>query len=185
MLRVLLEGSEPAAVRGQYCLNYLRQMILCSPDLTLEPADALWRSHDVERSGGTHTCLDWRLVYEAMAQNWEEWVRVRDDDFDTVSIHALPWRESIRGLIKVTSSSKTGRRYASTAQLSCRPLQEVSGERRREYLSRVKLSVCCRAVLGRSCLVNDQSVRFALSLVVTAQHREVTVISTSSWSCYV
>ncbi|EIM91862.1 uncharacterized protein STEHIDRAFT_106554 [Stereum hirsutum FP-91666 SS1] len=79
-----------------HCLRILR--VLLEGNLTLEPADALWRSHDVERSGGTHTCLDWRLVYEAMAQNWEEWVRVRDDDFDTHSaVELSPPAGGIRG----------------------------------------------------------------------------------------
>ncbi|KAI0686661.1 hypothetical protein C8T65DRAFT_835453 [Cerioporus squamosus] len=60
-----------------HCLVYLRQMILCDPDLTLEPPDALARDLEVERAGAIHVCKDWRQVYDAMASNWENWVKVR------------------------------------------------------------------------------------------------------------
>lgn len=60
-----------------HCLVYLRQMILCSPDLTLELYNSLERDFEVERAGATHVCRDWRQVYEEMENNWKNWVHVR------------------------------------------------------------------------------------------------------------
>ncbi|TBU28732.1 hypothetical protein BD311DRAFT_721930 [Dichomitus squalens] len=60
-----------------HCLVYIRQLILCAPDLTLEPYDALDRDFSVERAGSTHVCNDWRQVYDAMSSNWENWLKVR------------------------------------------------------------------------------------------------------------
>lgn len=60
-------------------LTYLRSIILCSPDLTLEPHDALNRSFDVERSGSIHVCNNWEQVYDALELNWDEWVIARDN----------------------------------------------------------------------------------------------------------
>lgn len=62
----------PAVVH--FCLNYVRQMTLCSPNLTLEPV----HSDDtnkckVGRSGATHVCRDWRGVHKELANNWDGW----------------------------------------------------------------------------------------------------------------
>ncbi|KAI0359763.1 hypothetical protein OH77DRAFT_1501557 [Trametes cingulata] len=54
----------------QHCLNYIRQNILCSPDLTLEPGNFEERDFEVERIGGTHTCKDWGPIYEYMDANY-------------------------------------------------------------------------------------------------------------------
>lgn len=56
-----------------HCLNYLRQLILCNPDLTLEPYDVLEGEYDVKQDASTHVCQDWRQVYDAMASNWDNW----------------------------------------------------------------------------------------------------------------
>lgn len=56
-----------------HCLIYLRQLILCNPDLTLEPYDVLEGDYDVKQDGSTHVCQDWRQVYDAMASNWDSW----------------------------------------------------------------------------------------------------------------
>lgn len=62
-----------------HCLNYLRQMILCSPDYTLEPADVLERDYEKERLGGSvHVCMDWERLYEEVAGNWDEWLDIRN-----------------------------------------------------------------------------------------------------------
>ncbi|EJD50120.1 hypothetical protein AURDEDRAFT_100269 [Auricularia subglabra TFB-10046 SS5] len=42
----------------QHCLNFMRQMVLCNADLTLEPPDVL----ESYRSGYTHVCRDWRVA---------------------------------------------------------------------------------------------------------------------------
>ena len=78
-IRAGLAGDYSPATEAHitHCLSYLRQMILCSPDLTLEPPDALERDFDVKRMGAVHVCNDWRQVYNEMANNWESWLKVR------------------------------------------------------------------------------------------------------------
>ena len=78
-IRAGLAGDYSPATEAHitHCLNYLRQMILCSPDLTLEPPDALDRDFDVKRMGAVHVCNDWRQLYDEMATNWETWVNIR------------------------------------------------------------------------------------------------------------
>jgi hypothetical protein len=49
---------------AQHCLNYLRQWILCNPDLTLEQFDPLERNFDVDVVAELHICRDWSAVYE-------------------------------------------------------------------------------------------------------------------------
>ena len=61
-----------------HSLNYFRQMILCEPDLTLEPADILQRDVESERVNSIHVCNDWRQVYDAMATNWQQWIAERE-----------------------------------------------------------------------------------------------------------
>ncbi|KAG7451996.1 uncharacterized protein BT62DRAFT_926199 [Guyanagaster necrorhizus] len=58
----------------QPCLTYLRQMILCNPDLTLEPADVLTWDHEIKRTGATHVCKDWSKVHDAMRRNYNDTV---------------------------------------------------------------------------------------------------------------
>ncbi|KAI0315345.1 hypothetical protein OF83DRAFT_362902 [Amylostereum chailletii] len=79
LMRAGLAGDYRPASQEHFahCLNYIRQMILCSPDLTLEPANVLERDFDAERSGGTHVCRDWRQVYDLMDDNWTKWVDLR------------------------------------------------------------------------------------------------------------
>ena len=48
-------------------------MILCSPNLTLEPANVLTRDFEVDRVGATHVCLDWSVLYSDMSNNWDSW----------------------------------------------------------------------------------------------------------------
>ena len=81
-LRLLNLAFDPSDPVGEghikHCLNYLRQMILCDADLTLEPAD--WEKQlseggdDLNRQGSTHICRDWETVYDAVEKNWREWV---------------------------------------------------------------------------------------------------------------
>ncbi|THV05115.1 hypothetical protein K435DRAFT_647990, partial [Dendrothele bispora CBS 962.96] len=66
LMRYALEGRHDEGSQGhmQHCLTYLRQMILCHPDLTLEPADILddERDYEMRRLGSTHVCKDWTKV---------------------------------------------------------------------------------------------------------------------------
>ncbi|KAI0311938.1 hypothetical protein OF83DRAFT_706430 [Amylostereum chailletii] len=40
----------------QHCLNYVRQLALCSADVTLERGDFMMRDFATERTGETHVC---------------------------------------------------------------------------------------------------------------------------------
>ena len=78
----------------QHCMNYIRQMVLCASDLTLEPVDMPaegkervgdWEM-DGEASGAgvEHLCWDWSLIYETLGQNWANWLEFWDRIKDTV-----------------------------------------------------------------------------------------------------
>ncbi|KAF9038916.1 hypothetical protein BDZ89DRAFT_1061014 [Hymenopellis radicata] len=66
-VKVVLEGHI------QHCLNYLRQMTMCKPDLTLERMGWEERNFEVERVGATHVCRDWSMVYAAVEDNYARW----------------------------------------------------------------------------------------------------------------
>ncbi|KAK0500810.1 hypothetical protein EDD18DRAFT_1145962 [Armillaria luteobubalina] len=74
LMRTALDGDYGQGVREhmQHCLAYFRQMILCNPDLTLEPADMLTRNYEIQRTGATHVCKDWSKVYDAMGRNYND-----------------------------------------------------------------------------------------------------------------
>ncbi|PBL00267.1 hypothetical protein ARMGADRAFT_1072638 [Armillaria gallica] len=74
LMRTALDGDYDQGVREhmQHCLTYLRQMILCNPDLTLEPADVFTRNYEIKRMGSTHVCRDWSKVYNAMGRNYND-----------------------------------------------------------------------------------------------------------------
>ncbi|KAJ7662325.1 hypothetical protein B0H17DRAFT_1020178 [Mycena rosella] len=78
LLRAALDGRYDAVSRGHmhHCLNYIRQMILCSPNLTLEPPDVLSRDFEIGRIGATHVCSDWSAMYRDAAENWAEWFNI-------------------------------------------------------------------------------------------------------------
>ncbi len=57
----------------KHCLNYVRQGVLCDPDLTLEPGNFEERDFEVERLGGTHLCKNWNPIYEWVDNNFETW----------------------------------------------------------------------------------------------------------------
>ncbi|VDC03526.1 unnamed protein product [Peniophora sp. CBMAI 1063] len=80
MRSALAPGDYRPSTEGHFkhCLNYFRQVILCDPDLTLEPADVLEQDAKVERVSSVHVCKDWRQVYDAMSVNWDEWVAHRE-----------------------------------------------------------------------------------------------------------
>ncbi|KAF4604680.1 hypothetical protein EYR40_003458 [Pleurotus pulmonarius] len=58
----LTEGAYDTLAR--HCLNYLRQSLLCRPDLRLEPVVDPFGPHAVQPYG-RRTCQDWRVVYKA------------------------------------------------------------------------------------------------------------------------
>ena len=64
----------------QHCMNFIRQMVLCAADTTLEPVDEVVRDESGREVGArasgvgvAHTCRDWAAVYETVEQNWDEW----------------------------------------------------------------------------------------------------------------
>ncbi|KAJ6602431.1 hypothetical protein DFH09DRAFT_899992 [Mycena vulgaris] len=59
----------------QHCLNYMREMTLCHPDLTLEPGDFTQRNFTTEHGGTIHVCRDLDPVYNSLRSNWMEWTR--------------------------------------------------------------------------------------------------------------
>ncbi|KAF9017603.1 hypothetical protein BDZ89DRAFT_1074697 [Hymenopellis radicata] len=76
LIRTMLDGTASNLTLTEtipYCLNYIRQIILCDPNLTLEPADVLERDYDVQRSGATHVCFDWRVIHAELGKNWKDW----------------------------------------------------------------------------------------------------------------
>lgn len=79
LMRVALAGAYDEETQGHFthCLHYIRHMVLCNPNLTLEPADVLERDFEVERTGATHVCRDWRAVYDTMDDGWTAWLDVR------------------------------------------------------------------------------------------------------------
>ncbi|KAI0774728.1 hypothetical protein BD413DRAFT_303677 [Trametes elegans] len=60
-----------------HCLTYIRQLVLCKPDLTLEPYDIIEWDFALNRDSSTHICHDWTQACDAMARNWDEWFRFR------------------------------------------------------------------------------------------------------------
>lgn len=76
-----LTPSEQSHVH--HCFNYLRQWTLCSADVTLEPGDFTQRNFTMERVGATHTCWDWKPVYDMVNTAWVAWEEYR-------VVHGLP-----------------------------------------------------------------------------------------------
>ncbi|KJA22214.1 hypothetical protein HYPSUDRAFT_108340, partial [Hypholoma sublateritium FD-334 SS-4] len=56
-----------------HCLNYLRQIILCRPDLTLEPGKFNGDVFVGPSMGSVHVCRDWRIPYAFLAKDMQMW----------------------------------------------------------------------------------------------------------------
>ena len=57
----------------EHCIRYLRQIILCYSDVTLEPAfsintDGIW-SWGASGIGSVHRCKDWTVVRKYLEEN--------------------------------------------------------------------------------------------------------------------
>ncbi|THU92336.1 hypothetical protein K435DRAFT_862586 [Dendrothele bispora CBS 962.96] len=81
-LRMLNLAFDPSNILSDdhitHCLGYLRQQVLCHPDLTLEPAG--WQDRDLNSGeGATHLCWDWEAVYRLVDDNWSTWKRTREE----------------------------------------------------------------------------------------------------------
>ncbi|KAI0938678.1 hypothetical protein AcV5_000302 [Taiwanofungus camphoratus] len=71
-------AGEDAFEHANHCFNYLRQMLLCTSDLTLESSEVLKRPDGVLDSGAsglgmTHKCKDWTQVRSILEDNYEKW----------------------------------------------------------------------------------------------------------------
>ncbi|KAG5348649.1 hypothetical protein C0989_009210 [Termitomyces sp. Mn162] len=71
-------NSEHKTKHAMHCLAYLRQMVLCSADTTLEPAFAAQdtdgrKTQAAYGSGVTHQCRDWVQVREYAEGNYGLW----------------------------------------------------------------------------------------------------------------
>ncbi|KZV85554.1 hypothetical protein EXIGLDRAFT_622900, partial [Exidia glandulosa HHB12029] len=70
-----LAVEETTGDHAQHCLNYIRQTVLCYPDLTLEPPDVMSRNWTVDRAGGsTHVCYDWSLALRRGDELHSDWI---------------------------------------------------------------------------------------------------------------
>ena len=83
MLRgALADGMDESLASDEHathCLNYIRQMVLCYPDLTLEPPDVLNRDYETRRYGATHVCYDWESQLKWGDENSDEWFKLKDE----------------------------------------------------------------------------------------------------------
>jgi len=69
------DDKEANGEHVQHCLSYLRQFFLCAADDVLEPGDFTARDFSVDRLSHTRVCRDWSAVYDAAADNWDDWVQ--------------------------------------------------------------------------------------------------------------
>lgn len=63
----------------QHCMNFLRELTLCRPDLTLEPGDFTKRDFAVERTGAVHTCRDADQLRSIAESDWRRWMTFWQD----------------------------------------------------------------------------------------------------------
>lgn len=72
----------------QHCLNYLRQLFMCSADSTLEPYDFMTRNFTQNPVGVTRQCNDWSAVHENLAANWNQWKAdlARNNSYSVVEV---------------------------------------------------------------------------------------------------
>lgn len=79
---LIKDRSELSALRvghANHCLNFLRQILLCNADMTLEPTTpTVVQQHHINVVTGigvTHQCRDWAQVREFAEGNYREYQR--------------------------------------------------------------------------------------------------------------
>ncbi|KAJ7037254.1 hypothetical protein C8F04DRAFT_1093061 [Mycena alexandri] len=79
-LSAIGEESRAAATRSHsnHCFNYLRQLLLCGADTTLEPTEVLNLPDGrvgaaASGEGVRHVCRDWTQVRSFVERNWQQW----------------------------------------------------------------------------------------------------------------
>ncbi|OCB89932.1 hypothetical protein A7U60_g2872 [Sanghuangporus baumii] len=75
MRRALDDPDDPIATipHLQHCMSYIRQMVLCGADLTLEEFDGVNNGSGAMGVGVSHTCRDWSVVYDTVNENFARW----------------------------------------------------------------------------------------------------------------
>lgn len=90
MRRALDDPDDPVATipHLQHCMNYIRQMVLCGADLTLEPEDydEANRRNEATGVGVTHSCRDWSVVYDTVNENFARWSEYWETVKDGVAV---------------------------------------------------------------------------------------------------
>ena len=69
-------------------VNYLRQQILCTADLTPEMGGFMSRDPEDEREGPVRVCRDFGAMYDSAAYNWFSWLRYAKAHNITCKSHA-------------------------------------------------------------------------------------------------
>ncbi|KAI0060026.1 hypothetical protein BV25DRAFT_1808181, partial [Artomyces pyxidatus] len=96
-IRTVIVHGDPPSWHTRHCFNYLRQAVLCNGDITLDPGGGA----QIAPGGGTvapqthssHTCKDWRQIYDHLAENYKQWTpEQRETQLGVVrdTIHATP-----------------------------------------------------------------------------------------------
>ena len=85
MLNAGYEWDDMSEEHLKHCLNYIKQMALCDADMTPEPAgwEERWSVENdtgLDREGATHVCRDFQSVFDAVENNWTEWLREGGED---------------------------------------------------------------------------------------------------------
>ncbi len=55
------------------CLNYIRQLVLCRPDLTVEPGKFIDDQFMTATTGSLHVCQDWRMPQQFLEIDDKIW----------------------------------------------------------------------------------------------------------------
>ena len=72
---------------SRHCLNYMRQMVLCSTDLAVDPV--MGRELEAEVRAETNQCVDWRHVYQTLEENQREYIKWVEASRNNVVPHSL------------------------------------------------------------------------------------------------
>lgn len=62
-----------------HCLSYLRQIIMCRPDLTLESGIFEKELYIGRNPGSVHVCQDWRVPYAFLEEDVQIWRNISED----------------------------------------------------------------------------------------------------------
>lgn len=80
------DGSSGQHHHIQHCLNYLRQLFLCSADTTLEPGNMMQFAENDDKDSTTfiRECRDWSAIYDFSDRNIVEFRQFRASNLGVV-----------------------------------------------------------------------------------------------------